>query len=389
MCVTQKDRLDDSRSNLYADQLNRGFRGLRFLPELERDYRRYMLEDSFALKRIALSVGMLVWLAFIGIDLLILAGPPLWGVLAVRLGVLVLLLVCGCLIMLRRHIQLMVPLSIACVLALGVGAAAVVGLAHRADPGYPYEGLLLVSFAAYFLAGLRLSQALSCALVVLLAYLGFEWWAGTQEQLGNNLLFLLFGNLIGAVGCYLLEFKSREHFLISRLLRVMADHDSLTGLHNRRSFNQHLDRLWRQAQREQKTLALLLCDVDHFKAYNDRYGHQAGDAVLQRIGAVFEANARRPLDMAVRLGGEEFALLLYGANEHEARLRAEALRAQVQALRMEHEASDTAREVTLSVGVSCLWPTPGNDLKRLYDLYEHADRALYEAKAFGRNQVVA
>lgn len=238
-----------------------------------------------------------------------------------RLGVLVLLLVCGCLIMLRRHIQLMVPLSIACVLALGVGAAAVVGLAHRADPGYPYEGLLLVSFAAYFLAGLRLSQALSCALVVLLAYLGFEWWAGTQEPLGNNLLFLLFGNLIGAVGCYLLEFKSREHFLISRLLRVMADHDSLTGLHNRRSFNQHLDRLWRQAQREQKTLALLLCDVDHFKAYNDRYGHQAGDAVLQRIGAVFEANARRPLDMAVRLGGEEFALLLYGANEHEARLR--------------------------------------------------------------------
>lgn len=180
--MTQKDRLDDSRSNLYADQLNRGFRGLRFLPELERDYRRYMLEDSFALKRIALSVGMLVWLAFIGIDLLILAGPPLWGVLAVRLGVLVLLLVCGCLIMLRRHIQLMVPLSIACVLALGVGAAAVVGLAHRADPGYPYEGLLLVSFAAYFLAGLRLSQALSCALVVLLAYLGFEWWAGTRSR---------------------------------------------------------------------------------------------------------------------------------------------------------------------------------------------------------------
>ncbi|MCH2939374.1 GGDEF domain-containing protein, partial [Listeria monocytogenes] len=82
--------------------------------------------------------------------------------------------------------------------------------------------------------------------------------------------------------CYLLEFKSREHFLISRLLRVMADHDSLPGLHTRRSFNQHLDRLWRQAQREQKTLALLLCDVDHFKAYHDRYGHQAGDAVLQR-----------------------------------------------------------------------------------------------------------
>lgn len=386
--MTQKDRLDDSRSNLYADQLNRGFRGLRFLPELERDYRRYMLEDSFALKRIALSVGMLVWLAFIGIDLLILAGPPLWGVLAVRLGVLVLLLVCGCLIMLRRHIQLMVPLSIACVLALASVRRRWSAWRTGPIPVIPTKACCW-SVSPPISSPLRLSQALSCALVVLLAYLGFEWWAGAQEPLGYNLLFLLFGNLIGAVGCYLLEFKSREHFLISRLLRVMADHDSLTGLHNRRSFNQHLDRLWRQAQREQKTLALLLCDVDHFKAYNDRYGHQAGDAVLQRIGAVFEANARRPLDMAVRLGGEEFALLLYGANEHEARLRAEALRAQVQALRMEHEASDTAREVTLSVGVSCLWPTPGNDLKRLYDLYEHADRALYEAKAFGRNQVVA
>ena len=266
-----------------------------------------MLEDSFALKRIALSVGMLVWLAFIGIDLLILAGPPLWGVLAVRLGVLVLLLVCGCLIMLRRHIQLMVPLSIAASSPLAsvrrrwsawrTGPIPVIprrpaaGQFRRLFPRRPAS-----------VAGIELRAGRAARLT----------WAssggrGAQEPLGYNLLFLLFGNLIGAVGCYLLEFKSREHFLISRLLRVMADHDSLTGLHNRRSFNQHLDRLWRQAQREQKTLALLLCDVDHFKAYNDRYGHQAGDAVLQRIGAVFEANARRPLDMAVRLGGEEFA----------------------------------------------------------------------------------
>lgn len=184
-----------------------------------------------------------------------------------------------------------------------MGAGAVVAIAHRSDPSFPYEGLLLVCMAAYFLVGLRLVEALGVSLVILLAYVGLELWAGLPwPRLVNNLLFLLFGNIAGAVGCYLLEFKSREHFLISRLMRVLADHDSLTGLYNRRSFNRQLERLWRQAQRERHGLALLLCDVDHFKAYNDRYGHQSGDLVLQQVARVLEGTARRPLDMAVRLG---------------------------------------------------------------------------------------
>jgi diguanylate cyclase (GGDEF)-like protein len=188
------------------------------------------------------------------------------------------------------------------------------------------------------------------------------------------------------VGCYLLEFKSREHFLISRLMRVLADHDSLTGLNNRRSFNRQFERLWRQAQREQRSLALLLCDIDHFKAYNDHYGHQAGDNVLQRIGSLLQDAARRPLDMAVRLGGEEFAVLLYDIGEAEARLHAEALRQTLQTLNIEHAGSDTARVLTMSIGIACIQPAEGGALAQLY---EHADRALYEAKAFGRNQVVA
>ena len=179
--MTQKDRLDDSRSNLYADQLNRGFRGLRFLPELERDYRRYMLEDSFALKRIALSVGMLVWLAFIGIDLLILAGPPLWGVLAVRLGVLVLLLVCGCLIMLRRHIQLKVPLSIACVLA-------------QSTP-------LAVAYPSWALAALGMGLAYNTTSTTAMAHTreGAEGETSTALGIADALGFSLSAGLGGAI----------------------------------------------------------------------------------------------------------------------------------------------------------------------------------------------
>ncbi|MBD9630824.1 sensor domain-containing diguanylate cyclase [Pseudomonas sp. PDM19] len=383
----QQSWLDDVRSNAYAEQLSRGFRRLRFEPDLETQYRHYLLEDSFDLKRTALTIGVLIWLALAAIDFLLIRTAEHWDMLAVRIGVLVLLSVCGGLILQRRHTQLLVPLSLACILSVGIGAAAVAGIAHTVDQNYPYEGLLLVSMAAYFLIGLRFAEAVGSASVILLAYVGFELYAGLPlAKLISNVVFLLLANLVGAVGCYLLDYKSRQHFLISRLLKVMAEHDALTGLHNRRSFNRQLERLWRQAQRESVGLALLLCDVDHFKAYNDRYGHQAGDGVLQRIGEVLTASARRPLDMAVRLGGEEFAVLLYGASEREARERAEVVRESVQALGIAHEGSLTADEVTLSIGVSCLWPETGHPLR---SIYEHADRALYEAKAFGRNQVVA
>ncbi len=379
--------LDDVCPSPYADQLALGFRLLRFVRPLELEYRSHRLDDSFELKRIALSVALLLWLAFAALDFNLVQGPQVAWMLGVRLAVFVLLLICAWLIVQRKHVHLLQPLSLLCILALGVGAALVVGIAHRSDPDYPYEGLLLVSMAAYFLVGLRLSEALFCSALVLLVYIGAEWLADLPvSRLINNVSFLLFGNLIGAVGCYLLEVKSREHFLISRLMRSLADHDSLTGLHNRRSFNRQFERVLRQAQRAQQPLALLLCDIDHFKAYNDCYGHQAGDKVLQRVGTLLHEAARRPLDMAVRLGGEEFAVLLYDIAEGEARQRAEALCGSLEKLDIRHERSTTASMLTMSIGVACLQPGGGGELAQLY---ERADRALYEAKAFGRNQVVA
>ena len=285
----------------------------------------------------------------------------------------------------RRYRHLWLPLSMTCILVLGVGAAMIVGVAHRADPDYPYEGLMLVSMAAYFLVGLRLSEAVICSLVVLLAYVLAELAAGLPvPKLLNNVLLLTFGNLIGGVGCYLLEHKSREYFLVSRLMRLLAYHDSLTGLHNRRSFNRQFERLWRQAQREGKSLALLLCDIDHFKAYNDSYGHQAGDVALQHVGALIRQAARRPLDMGVRLGGEEFALLLFDIAADEAVRRAEALRQALEQAGISHRESASCKVLTMSVGVA--WLSPDSQ-PQLSQLYEQADRALYQAKASGRNQV--
>lgn len=377
--------LDEVRPSPYADQLSQGFRRLRFSQALEREYRASILEESFELKRIALSVAAVIWLALTVFDMAVVPASHVSWVIAIRVLVLAVLLVCAFFIVQRRYRHLWLPLSMTCILVLGVGAAMIVGVAHRADPDYPYEGLMLVSMAAYFLVGLRLSEAVVCSLVVLLAYVLAELAAGLPvPKLLNNVLLLTFGNLIGGVGCYLLEHKSREYFLVSRLMRLLAYHDSLTGLHNRRSFNRQFERLWRQAQREGKSLALLLCDIDHFKAYNDSYGHQAGDVALQHVGALIQQAARRPLDMGVRLGGEEFALLLFDIAADEAVRRAEALRQALEQAGISHRESASGQVLTMSIGVA--WLTPDSE-PQLSQLYEQADRALYQAKASGRNQV--
>jgi diguanylate cyclase (GGDEF)-like protein len=143
-------------------------------------------------------------------------------------------------------------------------------------------------------------------------------------------------------------------------------------------------RTWQQALRDRRPLVVMLLDVDHFKRYNDRYGHQAGDDALQRIATVVNEFAQRPLDLAARYGGEELAVVLFDVpREHGARIAAQ-VRAAVQNLAIEHlDASD--RVVTISIGLALVRPT----LERSPDgAVQLADEALYRAKREGRNRVV-
>ena len=376
--------LDEVRPNPYVDQLLGGFTRLRFRGPLEREYREVQLVQTQRLLRITLTVGIVLWLLFAVFDHLLISSSERWWMSAVRLVVLAVLL--GSSWLLRRgDQQYLERVSMACIAALGIGAAVVVAIAHQADQNFPYEGLLLISMAGYFLAGLRLRQALLVSLLGVVAYGLGEWWVDFPlTRLVNNLLFLLSGSVVGALGCYLLEYKSRENFLNTRLMQLLADRDGLTSLYNRRSFNRQMTSLWRQGQRDGVPLSLLIADVDHFKAYNDTYGHHAGDHALQTVAGLLEERARRPLDMAVRLGGEEFALLLYGSDQAVALQLAEELRAELERLSVEHRGSTSASVLTLSIGVATL--QPAEDLP-LTQLYEQADRALYLAKANGRNQV--
>ncbi|QPF71992.1 diguanylate cyclase [Roseateles sp. DAIF2] len=166
------------------------------------------------------------------------------------------------------------------------------------------------------------------------------------------------------------------------VLERLSQTDELTGLANRRCFGDRLEQATRQRQRRGEALTLLLLDVDHFKAYNDRYGHQRGDVALQAVAACLAGAARRPTDLAARLGGEEFALLLQSTDLEGARHCAAEIRAALAARALAHEAGGPEGRLTLSMGLAEARPGETPD-----SLYQRADAALYRAKAAGRDGV--
>jgi len=180
--------------------------------------------------------------------------------------------------------------------------------------------------------------------------------------------------------------QSQQQLLETNLeLQRLTNSDGLTGLSNRRYFDEYLGAEWRRAQREQTQLALLMIDVDAFKAYNDTYGHVAGDEVLRRVAGVIRDNCARPADLPARFGGEEFSMILPATSAGGARLLAEKVRRAIESLQIPHSGSPTSGVVTISIGGAVIVPDETGDASRLV---QAADTGLYQAKRNGRNQVV-
>lgn len=175
-----------------------------------------------------------------------------------------------------------------------------------------------------------------------------------------------------------LEKKNKE-------LQRLSSLDGLTGIANRRRFDEYLEQEWLRAARGNKTLSLILTDIDHFKTYNDNYGHQGGDEVLRRVAQAIEGGAHRPGDLVARYGGEEFAIILPDTEPAGAASVAEAIRQSVERLNIPHGFSTAADHVTISMGVASIIPREGGLPSTLI---EAADEALYEAKHSGRNRYV-
>jgi diguanylate cyclase (GGDEF)-like protein len=169
-------------------------------------------------------------------------------------------------------------------------------------------------------------------------------------------------------------------------LQFLSTSDALTGVANRRCFEEYIDNEWKRAARDAVPLSLIMIDIDNFKAFNDLYGHQAGDECLRRVAGALAGAVNRPADRLARYGGEEFAIILPNTEAPGAAALAERARANVEALQMPHAGARAGKTVTISLGVATFAPT--NEATPAA-LVAAADQALYEAKRQGRNRVVA
>jgi diguanylate cyclase (GGDEF)-like protein len=372
-------------SSMYEEQLRMGFGGLRFIDFLEKEFREVYNRDNYQKSRLVLGmcaiVVVVVTLAqmisgieqeavFSRIGLAVMAPIMLAALIASYLNS-------------RLVYQTLLGLS---GLAVGIAGTIVDVQASLAGQGYYFAGQVGWIFIIWSMLGMLFTPAAILCAAVSSIYMACATYAGlAPEQLFFEGFMLLNVNLLGGYSCYKIEHASRRTFLESRILNQLAEHDGLTGLYNRRAFDEYMERIWRQSRRENTPITVMLIDIDHFKAYNDRYGHQAGDDALKRVASVIAAGVQRPLDIAARYGGEEFALVLYGpATEYVTDLP-ETLREDVMQLETSHEGATHTQLLTVSIGVAVVSPDADRSQAGAIQM---ADEALYQAKEDGRNRVV-
>lgn len=179
--------------------------------------------------------------------------------------------------------------------------------------------------------------------------------------------------------------SQRKLLEINAELQRLTNVDGLTGLSNRRFFDEYMDMEWRRAIREQTMFCVLMIDVDDFKKYNDSYGHLAGDDVLRQVGGAIQYVLRRPADLGVRFGGEEFTIVLPATQLEGAQVVGEELLRRIAGIAIEHRASTVGAHVTVSIGGAGVVPARNSEH---LELLGRADQALYEAKHGGKNRLV-
>lgn len=371
----------------HARQLQRGFPLLTFDAGLEHEFRRAHLDENLGHIRINFVLALLITAAFSAMEASVL-GPRLNRIpsiihLAVIMPILLLGLAAS--FSTRRH-TIYPPLALVAGTALGLSVAAIVIIAMQGGVVILFPCLVLATIFSYFMGGLIFYQALTANFIVLVAYLA----AGAVLELpgrtfGYDALADIAVNIFCASIVYMHERTSRMHFLEAALLREMVARDGLTGIQNRRMFDQHIQRAWNEALRRGQQVAVLLVDIDCFKDYNDRYGHQAGDECLRAVAVTLTQCVRGPLDFVARYGGEEFAVVLYDASRDYVAEVLTRIQRSIAELQIAHEASRVAARLTVSIGAASVMPGANRSYEGLIQL---ADEALYTAKEQGRNRVV-
>lgn len=379
-------RLENLAQSRYGQQLRAGFRWLRFTPPLEAEFVRFHLRRVLWRVRVWHALTFVLGLVSLVRRLLEMEQPAFNTDIAIRLLVLLplsagLVYVAWAPHFRERYLAVLLRVAPAFYLVSMMLAAQVAGEGRITVLLFPALCLL----AAGLLIGALFWQAMFFSVLIILAYINGAIYFGLPTELASNhvvLLTMIWATV--AVLTYGTESMNRRVFLEQAAMSAMATTDGLTGLANRRAFDQHLARTWQQGVREQRQLAVMLIDIDHFKRFNDIHGHQAGDDALREVALALAGTVRRPLDLAARYGGEEFAVIAWDADPAGTEKLAEEIRRSIEQLAIRHDGSSSGR-VTASVGVALVTPERQRSPEGAVQL---ADEALYKAKANGRNRVI-
>lgn len=369
----------------YARELRKGVPQLRFGDSLEGEYLQARLSDSRLLIRVASVLSALLALMRAGETLY--AGTWNFISLTALSFIVVTSLALAWISWSAHYLRLYTPWAQILVPTRSTVAAAQVAFVAAQGHLEMLMVLPIMLFAPFFFLGLRYRPAILASVLTVAVYVVFAVLCGIAMPVAiRSYAFLLVGLIGIVVAARYMERSARQGFLEGRLIAELAQHDGLTQTKNRRMFDEHLSYLWHLAIEHRHCVSLFLIDIDHFKAYNDRYGHQAGDQALRDVAQALRAFVRKPTDILARYGGEEFAVILYNADAGKAREIADQMRQAVVDLNIEHRASSAGTRVTISVGVAALVPNGDRSPRGALQL---ADEALYDAKINGRNRVEA
>ena len=373
------------------DETQRAVARLRFRPELETPFREYYLERNLPRARWATAI----YLALVAVVTAInmqgsmapLAESILHPIYLLRLGIacpaLVLILAATVIPVLQRHYQWITSVS---VVLTSMSVMSISALAAAAGtPNFQMGDVLVVVYATMFL-GLLARYVLAVAGALILGFILIGSYLGVPTEVLTFAGSVMFATtLMCVLSALRVERLMRVDFVETQLLNDFAERDGLSGLYNRRMFDSLANRLWLQAQRNEDVIQIVLVDIDNFKAYNDRYGHQAGDACIRQVAAIIARTARRPFDFCARYGGEEFALVLYAPSLQDPSQAPEQIRREVVALAIPHASGGPTKTLTVSVGSATAAP---GTRRSLAGLIQTADEALYRAKQLGRNRAI-
>lgn len=382
----EQDRLDRLEQHLHRLRRKPSWHQ-RFDDGAEQDYARHRYTETLLLQRFSLAIAAGFYFSYMLFDAVSFARYTDPWIYTFVLGL------CGLPVILQtaltfRPAQQKIGRGLAPITLLlnGLGLSLAAAYCNQQGIGFPREVFTIHLVYVFFLLGVPFAVSAPLAAFNSLIYVGGLLLTGMPSMYWFELIFVQIGSvvLLGATS-WLAESTHRRAWVQAQMLVALSERDGLTNLFNHRAFFERCEPLLKQAHRDNCRIALAVVDLDHFKDYNDHLGHMKGDTCLREVSGVLADAARRPLDMAARLGGEEFVLFWYDVSPQWALEAAENVRRRIAYLQIRHPASSHG-QVTASIGVSCVLPSAQPAAIRLVNA---ADAALYEAKDAGRNTVRA